>query len=396
MTATANPENAAKSDSIRAQMPATLKHAYLNTGTFGPMSTPAIEAMLSYQRDELEEGRLGEMGYPRAGEAKKGAREAIARLFGANVNNIALTRHTTDGMNVGINGLNWQSGDELIITDMEHPGGQVPAYNVARRYGVVIRLARLSDGSGDVVGALESLISPRTRMIVFSHLTWNTGTVMPVAEIAEMAHRHHVLTVCDAAQGAGSVPINLPASGVDVYGMPGQKWLCGPEGTGAVYVSDAALDVIQPTTVGYASLGGALEHQGGYFLPAHGAARFEVGGSSGPMAEAQKTAVEFMLDTVGADWAFERIASLGHYAWEQLSKVNGVSMITPPLKMAGLNCFTIEGVEPGDIVEKLRDRGVLIRSIHGPDCCRVSTGYYNNEEDVDRLVAGVEEIARPR
>lgn len=376
---------------IREDMPAVRRYAYLNTGTFGPLPKVTAEAMAAYQADELNEGRIVPTGYPRAGEVRASARAEVAQVFGCAPENIALTRHTTDGMNIAIYGLNWRPGDELIITDLEHPGGQAPAYNVARRFGVTVRLARLGDGTGDVVGTLERLVTPRTRMIVISHLTWNTGAVLPLAEIVAMAHRHGVLVATDAAQSAGSVPINLVESGVDVYAMPGQKWLCGPEGTGAVYVSDDALDVIQPTVVGYMSAAG-WEHAGGYFLPAAGATRFEVGGTYSPAIAGQAASVNYIRETVGLDWAFERIAALGQYCWERLSGIDGVTMITPRDQMAGLVCFNLEGITPPDLTEQLFERGVIIRYIGYPLCARVSTGFYNTEEDIDRLVAGIEEI----
>lgn len=388
-------ETQSRSQMIREQMPATLKYAYLNTGTFGPLPRVSIEAMQSYQQDELNEGRIVPSGYMRGGEVRTKARAELAKVFTCSPDNVALTRHTTDGMNIGILGLNWQPGDELIITNLEHPGGQLPAYNVARRFGVTLRLARLGDGTGDVVGKLERLISPRTRMLVVSHLTWNTGAVLPLADIVEMAHRHHVLVVADAAQSAGSLPLDLPAIGVDVYGAPGQKWLCGPEGTGATYVSDEALDVIQPTVVGYMSMAGhGMEHAGGYFLPGPGAHRYEVGGSYGPGILGQATSVNFITETVGLDWAYGRIAQLGQYAWDKLAGIDGVAMITPKNQMAGLTCFNLAGIEPPALVDRLFEQGIIIRYIGEPLCARVSTGFYNTEEDVDRLVAGIEEIKR--
>lgn len=377
-------------------MPATLKYAYLNTGTFGPLPRATIEALSGYARDELEEGRISEQaGYHRGAEAKRRAREAMSAVFNCPAANVALTRHTTDGMNIGILGLNWQRGDELIITDMEHPGGQVPAYVVARRYGVTVRTAKLGDGSGDVVSTFERLLSPRTRMIVVSHLTWNTGAILPLKEIVELAHRHHVLVVVDGAQSTGSIPLNVVELGVDVYAGPGQKWLCGPEGTGASYVSDAALEQVQMTTAGYLS-GRHLEHVGGYVLPQAGAQRFEVGGSYSPAVLGQATSVDFIRDTAGLDWAYDRIARLGSLAWERLSGVDGVSVLTPRAVMAGLVTFTVRGVEPEDVVQGLAAQGVVIRSLHDPDACRVSTGFYNTEEDIGRLVAAIEELRKER
>jgi L-cysteine/cystine lyase len=236
--------------------------------------------------------------YMRSGEIQKDARAQFAGVFGCKPENVALTRHTTDGMNIGVNGINWQPGDEIIISDMEHPGGQGPVYNVARRYGVVVRTARLGDGTGDVVGTFERLITPRTRLLLTSHLTWNTGTALPLAEIVAMAHRHHVLVVADAAQSLGSIPLNVVDMGIDVYGGPGQKWLCGPEGTGATYISDDALDQLNQTVVGYASVA-AWEHAGGHFTPRHGAERFEVGGVFTPAILGNVTSLKFIRETVG-------------------------------------------------------------------------------------------------
>ncbi|HET7034263.1 MAG TPA: aminotransferase class V-fold PLP-dependent enzyme [Thermomicrobiaceae bacterium] len=388
MTAT---QSQSKIQMIREQMPAVTKYAYLNTGTFGPLPRVTVEAISGYLNQEMEQGRISDKaGYRQGAEAKASAREEMSKVFNCAAENVVLTRHTTDGMNIGILGLNWHAGDELIITSMEHPGGQVPAYLVGHRYGVTVRTANLGDGSGDVVGKLERLINPRTRMIVTSHLTWNTGAILPLKEIVEMAHRHHLLVVVDGAQSTGSIPLNVEQLGVDVYAGPGQKWLCGPEGTGATYVSNEAMEQLQPTVAGYMS--GRLEHRGGFFLPHHGAMRYEVGGSFSPAILGQATSVHFIRETVGLDWVYERISQLGKYCWKSLAALNGVNVLTPMECMAGLVTFTVDGIEPNDLVKRLAEREVVIRSIHDPDATRVSTGFYNTEEDIDHLAAGIKAI----
>ncbi len=329
--------------------------------------------------------------YMRSGEIKTEAREKFARVFGCPADNVTLTRHTTDGMNIGVNGINWQPGDEIVMSDMEHPGGQGPVYNVARRYGVVVKTVKLGDGTGDVVGAFERMITPRTRVLLTSHLTWNTGTVLPLADIVEMAHRHHVLVVADAAQSLGSIPLDVVGMGVDVYGGPGQKWLCGPEGTGATYVSDEALQQINQTVVGYASVA-AWEHSGGHFTPRHGADRYEVGGVFTPAILGNVTSLKFIQETAGLDWAYDRIKTLGEYCWNKLAEIDGVTMITPSDQMAGLVSFNLDGFEPPELTEKLSEQGIIIRYIGTPLCARVSTGFYNNEADIDRLTDAVRDL----
>jgi len=157
----ATTETASKSDMIREQIPAVLKNAYLNTGTFGPLPQVTVDALVELLRKELEDGRITTENYMRSGEIKSDARAEFAQVFGCDPGNVVLTRHTTDGMNIAVNGINWRPGDEIVLTDMEHPGGQAPIYNVARRYGVTVRTARLGDGTGDVVGAIEKLVAKK-------------------------------------------------------------------------------------------------------------------------------------------------------------------------------------------------------------------------------------------
>jgi L-cysteine/cystine lyase len=382
---------------IREAMPSVTRHVYLNTGTYGPLPRVAVEAMRATIDEELAEGRIVPDRYLHAAALKQQTREEVAHLLGCSARNVALTRHTTDGMNLAVMGINWQAGDEIVTTDMEHPGGQGPVFNVTRRYGVVVRTARLGNGSGDVAHAIERLFTRRTRMVVLSHLTWNTGAVLPIGEVVALAHRAGVLVAVDAAQSAGSIPVDVTALGVDVYAIPGQKWLCGPEGTGAVYVSDEAMDVLNLTFVGYASLSmGGLELTGGYLLPKPTAERFEVGGVNLPAIAGQLASLTWIRQSVGYEWVYRRIAELGQYAWQALSALPGVTVLTPRDRMAGLVSFTVEGFEPPALVQMLWERKIIVRSIPHPPCVRLSAGFYNTEEDIDRLVEAIAEIQRAR
>ncbi|MCX7623987.1 MAG: aminotransferase class V-fold PLP-dependent enzyme [Thermomicrobium sp.] len=385
-------ESSEKIQSIRAAMPAVREHVYLNTGTFGPLPQVAIDAMRAESDREFRDGRITTASYERANDLKQRARQEVARLLGCRPEQIALTRHTTDGINLAVMGRNWQPGEELVTTDMEHPGAQGPIFNVARRYGVIVRTARLGTGAGDVASAMARLIGPRTRMVVLSHLTWNTGAILPVGDVAELAHRVGALVVVDGAQSAGSIPVDVAALGVDVYAIPGQKWLCGPEGTGAVYFSDAALDQLHLTVVGYASLApNGLEPIGGYFVPKPTAERFEVGGVHLPAIAGQVAAMRWLREEVEYDWIFQRIAELGRYAVGRLAATDGVAVLTPTDRMAGLVSFTVRGADPQRLVEALARRDVIVRWITHPYSIRLSAGFYNTEDDIDRLIDALED-----
>jgi L-cysteine/cystine lyase len=198
-------------------------------------------------------------------------------------------------------------------------------------------------------------------MIVTSHLTWNTGTVLPIAEIQALAIKHDLLLVCDAAQSAGSIATDLGDLQIDVYATPGQKWFCGPEGTGATIVSDRALERLSQTVVGGASFKyGSVEHVGGYFLPQPGTSRFEVAGSNQPAIVGYATSVNWIAQDLGIGWVSQRIAELGHYAHGLLSGVEGVTVITPKDRMAGLVSFRVEGVDPAALVAQLAEDRVVV------------------------------------
>jgi L-cysteine/cystine lyase len=381
-------------EEIRAQLPAVHARAYFNTGTNGPLPRVAAEAMAEMAREELEAGRIAPGSWQEKMPLKPATREALARAFNVRPTEIALTQLTTEGMNVMIHGVDWQRGDEAIITNLEHPGGQLPLYVVARRYGVRLVLANLGTGDGDVPGRIERLITRRTRALVISHLAWNTGALLPLKEIVEVCRRQGVLVLVDAAQSAGSIDPKLYENDPDGYAMPGQKWMCGPEGTGSLWVHQERLGLFEQTYVNSGNAMGGVDHPGGYFTPTPGAARFDRIATYFPLIAGQKAATEWLVDTVGLDWAYARIAELGQLAHETLSNTDGVSVITPKTRMAGLVSFNLAGIEPNDLVTRLYERGFILRTIGDPVCVRVSTGFYNTEGEIRDLGAALDDIRR--
>jgi L-cysteine/cystine lyase len=384
----------AKVEAIRSQLPAVHGKAYLNTGTNGPIPKVAADAMAEMARAEFEEGRINMAGWMAKFEVRDATREIVAQAFDVPTSEIALTQLTTEGMNIMIHGIDWQRGDEVIITNLEHPGGQLPLYVVARRYGVRIKLADLGVGDGDVAGKIEKLIGKRTRALIISHVAWNTGAVLPLKEIVETCRKHDVLVLVDGAQSAGHIDMKLHEVDADGYAVPGQKWMCGPEGTGTLWVSESRLSLFEQTYVNYFNAMGGFDFAGGHFLPTPGAARYDRIATYFPLIAGQKAATEWLVNEVGLDWARTRIKALGELAHDTLSNIDGVSVITPKTNMAGLVSFNLDGVTPDDLVKGLDERGFTLRTIHGPDCVRLATGFYNTEEEIRDLGAAIEEIRK--
>ncbi len=389
----------AKVEQIRREMPSVENTVYLNTGTCGPLPRRTVVAMQEVQNEELLQGRIAPGHYPGIMAAKTAAKEAVAGVLGCTPNDVAIAGRTTDGMNIAIAGYRWQRGDEIITSNIEHPGGLMPMFVTKRRYGTRIRVADIGVGgmkTAETVRQFEQLITPRTRMIVISHISYTTGAVLPVKEITAMAHSHDVLVAVDAAQSFGSLPLDMANLGADLYACPGQKWICGPEGTGSLYVRPSSLGEIEQT-FGGGMVMGSLDYYGASFAPAVGAGRFDVGGYNLPMLVGQKVSTEWIRDEVGLDWAYERISRLGQYAHKMLSGMKGVTVVTPEDHLAGLVAFTVDGIEPIELKNRLlAEHNVTIRDvvkyINNPNALRLATGFYNTEEDLDRLGAGMKAI----
>ncbi len=380
---------------IRAEMPVTENAAYLNTGTSGPLSKQTIAILTEENTRELMNGRADMKSYVRLSTAKAGLRQAFADLTGATPAEIALTHHTTEGMNIVSHGLNFQPGDEIITTTLEHEGGLLPLYVLKQRRGVTVKTVDLMNVADDaeIVRRLEAAISPRTRLLVFSHVAWNTGQRLPLAEISAMARRHQVLTLVDAAQSVGAIPLDLPASGVDFYAMPGQKWLCGIEGTGALYIRRERLGMLSPTFIGYASLeDSSMFDYDGAFMLAAGARRFEVGTVDRPGIHAMLANMRWLADEIGWEWIFERIAATATMTFNALNSLSGVTVITPQAGQSGLITFNLDGYDPARVVTKLVRQNIIIRFLPYPYALRVSTGFYNTESDIDRLLGALEDV----
>lgn len=370
---------------IRQELPATTTSLYLNTGTFGPLPVCSVQAMQQQMQSELQNGRLGADSFQNITETYQTTRQALSRLLHADEDEIALTANTGEGLNIISYGLNWQAGDEIITTNHEHISLLAPLYQLRARYGVVIRVADLGPhAERPVLNAVADLVTSRTRLIAFSHVTWTVGSRLAISEIGALGRERGIPVLIDGAQSAGAIPLDLHALEVDFYAIPGQKWLCGPDGTGALYVRREALKYVTSTYVGYWSTEDA---HGEEWKLQENAKRFEVGGRQTAATAAQASSLTWLEETVGHEWLFARIAELNHYAARTLQTVPGLQLLSPRPGDSGLLAFTLEGQSSDEIVTYLNEQHhIRIRTIPEMNSMRVSTGFYNTEEEIDTLV----------
>ncbi len=371
---------------IRKELPVTQNLVYLNTGTAGPLPRRTVQTIAEQAQRQLVEGRSNLSSFLKEYlPTLDDLRARFARLLGAGSDEIALTHHTTEGMNIAIWGLNWQAGDEIVTTTLEHPGGLLPSYAALRRFGLTLRMVDLGLGDGDSAGKIAAALSPRTRLVVISHVSYKTGAVLPVTEIAQAAHSAGALLAVDGAQSAGAISVDVHALDADFYAIAGHKWLCGPEGIGALYVKKERVSELAPTFVGFFSMRDyeAIDLSGS-FMPAPGARRYETGTLFWPTIYGIRESLRWLEEVVGYDavFAFGREATA--QCRKMLGELPGVTIHTPA-NYAGLTTFSVEGMDAAATSNALADRGVIIRSLGEPGWMRASTGFFNSAEDLQRL-----------
>jgi L-cysteine/cystine lyase len=352
-------------EEIRAAFPVLERFAYLNAGTFGPVPKPVADAVAERRRVDLELGRSGKPYVDWILEARERVRAKLGALIGVEPERLALTRATTDGCNIVVAGLDLRPDDEVVTTDAEHFG----LVGALAASGARIRPAPVGEKAGEeALEAILAQVGPRTRLIAVSHVLWTTGNAVPVAELKA---RTRVPVLVDGAQAVGAIPVD--ARPFDFYTVSCQKWLCGPDATGALYVADPdSLRVVFPSYFSQSS----FEPDGSY-TPKPGAARFDNGWLASGLLAGLEAALEFH-----PDWQFERAAEVSRRCREQLS--DRFEVVTKP-DQAGLVSWRADGV-PEEIARRAYDYGVVIRDLPRTDLLRASCGYWTSEEDLDRLV----------
>ena len=376
---------------IRQEMPATTTNLFLNAGSFGPLPICVLQAMQEQMQEEWQTGRLGAAAFEAMRKIYDNSRSRVARLLNADLDEIALTDNTGEGLNIISNGIQWHEGDEVITTNHEHMSLLAPLYQLRDRYGIVIRFADIGPtAERPVLKAIADLVTPRTRLISISHVTWTTGAVLNISEVGYMGREWGIPVLIDGAQSAGAIPVDVKALGIDFYAMPMQKWLCGPDGTGALYVRKDALSYVSPTYVGPWS----IKHEEGLeWELLESAQRFEVGGRQTAAIAGQAAVLKWLEETVGYQWLFERVASLSAYAYKALNEMLGLTILTPRSGESGLVSFKLEGRDDTEVVTYLRDKhNIYIRNIPSTKSLRISTGFYNTEEEIDKLVTALKEM----
>lgn len=350
--------------------------AYLNAGTEGPVPRRALDAVGERVSQETERGRCGRPYFEELFDLALRARSGYAQLLGCSDSEVALTGSTTDGVNTVLSGLDLGEGDEILTSDQEHPGLLAPLGHARRRHGVTIRVAPFT--------ALAEHVTPgRTRLVACSHVSWVGGQVVDAQSLAATG----VPILLDGAQGLGAVPVDVRKLGCHFYAASGQKWLCGPEGSGCLFVAAERLDDILVPWPGYGSL--ADPQRPLDIEPAEGARRFDHGFPIGIRNSWILASLEVLAEA-GWRWIHERAAALSERLARRLDEAG---LDVQPRGRSTLVSWRVSGAQAE--VERLSGAGFVVRSIPGWELIRASVGAWSSEEEVDRLVEAAARRASP-
>jgi L-cysteine/cystine lyase len=350
---------------FRAQFPVFDRVSYLNAGTEGPLPRRAADAVRARIAEEVGRGRSGRPYMESVIELATSLRAGYARVLGCDPIDVALTGSTTDGVNTVLSGLDLRSGDEIVTSDEEHPGLLAPLGRLKRTAGVRVKVVPFAEIAGEV--------GPGTRLIACSHVSWVSGRVVDTAGLAATG----VPVLLDAAQGIGAVTVDVDALGCAFYAGSGQKWLCGPEGSGALYVRRDQLDELLVPWPGYASVADAKQALDS--PPAEHANRFDHGFPPG-MRSAWALASLGVLEDAGLEWVHERAATLAAGLAERLAE-RGLEV--GPRGRSTLVSWKAEDVDAE--VARLAEAGFVVRSIPSHGLIRASVGAWSSEEELASL-----------
>jgi L-cysteine/cystine lyase len=352
-------------EEARAQFPVLERVAYLQAGSAGPLARATAEAMHAEEERNLLEGRVGREYIDRILGFRAELRAELAGLVGVEAEQVALTGSTTDGCNLVLAGLDLGAGDEVVTTTDEH-FGLIGPLHASEAHVVVV---------APEPDAIVAAVTARTRLLALSHVLWTTGAILPVHDLRE---RTAIPVLVDGAQSVGTIPVD--ARGVDFFTISGQKWLCGPESTGALVVAEPErLRVARPSYFSQQRY-----DEDGSFEPWPGARRFDPNWIPSAHMSGLLAAVRLR-----PEWRFDRARAMAERCRELLTGA-GVDVIVPADR-ATLVSWRSQEEAPADVVARLEAAGVLVRDIPKTGLVRASVGWWTSEEDLQRLVSGLKD-----
>ena len=340
----------------------------------------------------------------RATEAYERSRQSVASYIGAaRADEIVFTRGTTESINLvaqAWGGKFIHEGDVILLTEMEHHSNLVPWQLLAERTGAQVRFVPVRDDGTLALDQLSSLLTPEVKLFAFTHISNSLGTINPVAKLCQKARAVGAITLVDAAQSAGHLPIDVQELGCDFLAFSGHK-MCGPTGVGALYGGAEILNTMPPWHGGGEMIVSVTLEKSTFKKAPH---RFEAGTPNIAGAIGLAAAIDY-IEQIGRSEIFKHDSHLAAYAMERLAELPGIRVLGPPSERGALVGFVMEAAHPHDLTTFADQHGLALRGGHHcnqplmrrfglPGTTRASFYFYNTTAEIDRMIEILQAAAR--
>ncbi len=375
---------------LRKQFLIPADEVYLNNGTVGSSPMPVLRAVFDGYNETEKMAQSDPEDYPIWGYgAWNEFRDPLAEFIGCTRDELALVRNATEGNSYIANGLDMKPGDEVLMTDQEHPGGEQPWNLRAKRYGIVVKKITLSKpvpNAAAVLNLVNDAITPRTRVLFFSHISTVTGVVLPAKELCSLARTKGILSAVDGAHVTGMMRLNVHDIGCDMYSSSPHKWLQAPKGSGFLYMRDEVIDRLWNTIV-----------TAGWDEPKLRAERFQrIGSSNVPALWGLRAAVQ-LANQIGTERIERRHRQTADYILKEMVQRGAESWTSPdPALRCGIASVNVAPIQISEIENWMwKEKKIRIRG-GAPSKIRLSTPYYLLRKDVDRYLAAYDDYRRTK
>jgi len=379
---------------LRSLIPSLKNKLYFNYGGQGPLPTPSLKKIIKSWEKLQEIGPFTNNVWPYINNEVILTKRFLAKLMGVNLKNIAFSENISTGMVLPIWGIDFSEGDEILITDCEHPGIVAASRELCERFKLKLnifpiqKIRNLNDEK--IISEAKKYLKKNTKILIISHILWNFGYEVPLKELKDelvKVNKNSYLIV-DGAQSFGHIEISEKVKHTDLYAITSHKWACGPEGLGAFYVSDRFIKNTRPTIIGWKS----LKKEQGIYEPSENllhedARKFEIATSCVPLLAGLRESLYLFEDDVNFKDKNEIISALSNKLWFELSEFKNIELaLNYPLKNGIVSFHINKIIDKNEFVKKLGHKNIWIRVIEDPKWFRVCIHQITNEREIDLLI----------
>jgi cysteine desulfurase / selenocysteine lyase len=366
---------------LRALFPITERAIYVNHAAVSPPPLPSIQAVASQLHDVADNGSVN---YRKWLAVKNEARQLLANLLGAQAEQVAFVRNTSDGLSTAANGLTWCPGDNIVTVRNEFPSNVYPWLRIRDSLGIELRICDDNDGQLDL-DELCDLIDNNTKVVTISHVQYASGYRSDLERLGRVARRHDALLVVDVIQSLGVIPLNVEDELIDVAAAACHKWLLCPEGIGVLYLSDRARERIQPTLVGWTSVPNPEDYNNFEQGWNRGTLAWETGTAPTSLMYGLRSSLNLLTET-GIERIQSYLEELSDHLCDRLkrSAYEIASSREKSEKSQIVRIRNRNGIGAMSLFQHLRERKII--TAPRGNGLRISPHFYNTAKEIDELV----------